>query len=155
MIPSEIKDGVMKAITDKELVANAAKSTLEFVKKTLPDVMKGKGAVWIGKASEAIGKYAGPVINVLSAGYDIYKANKEYQEAVERENNRAHAIQSCITEIASALSHNLELEFQKVVQQAFNPLLKTYMEIANAVSYKNSNLSSIKRELIKISDEIK
>ena len=155
LIPSEIKDGVMKVITDKELVANAAKSTLEFVKKTLPDVMKGKGPVWIGKASEAIGKYAGSVINVLSAGYDIYNANKEYQEAVERENNRIHAIQSCITEISSTLSHHLELEFQKVIQQTFNPLLKTYIEIANAVSYKNSNLSSIKREIIKISDEIK
>ena len=145
----------MKVITDKELVANAAKSTLEFVKKTLPDVMKGKGAVWIGKTSEAIGKYAGTVINILSAGYDIYNANKEYQEDVERENNRIHAIQSCITEISSTLSHHLELEFQKVIQQTFNPLLKTYIEIANAVSYKNSNLSSIKRELIKISDEIK
>ena len=155
LIPSEIKDGVMKVITDKELVANAAKSTLEFVKKTLPDVMKGKGPVWIGKASEAIGKYAGSVINVLSAGYDIYNVNKEYQEAVERENNRIHAIQSCITEISSTLSHHLELEFQKVIQQTFNPLLKTYIEIANAVSYKNSNLSSIKREIIKISDEIK
>ena len=155
LIPSEIKDGVMKVITDKELVANAAKSTLEFVKKTLPDVMKGKGAVWIGKTSEAIGKYAGTVINILSAGYDIYNANKEYQEDVERENNRIHAIQSCITEISSTLSHHLELEFQKVIQQTFNPLLKTYIEIANAVSYKNSNLSSIKRELIKISDEIK
>ena len=155
LIPSEIKDGVMKVITDKELVANAAKSTLEFVKKTLPDVMKGKGPVWIGKTSEAIGKYAGSVINVLSAGYDIYNANKEYQEAVERENNRIHAIQSCITEISSTLSHHLELEFQKVIQQTFNPLLKTYIEIANAVSYKNSNLSSIKREIIKISDEIK
>lgn len=33
LIPSEIKGGVMKAITDKELVANATKSTLEFVKK--------------------------------------------------------------------------------------------------------------------------
>ena len=155
LIPSEIKDGVMKAITDKELVANAAKSTLEFVKKTLPDVMKGKGTVWIGKASEAIGKYAGPVINVLSTGYDIYNANKEYQEAVERENNRAHAIQSCITEIASTLSHNLELEFQKVVQQAFNPLLKTYIEIVNALGSKNSNLGNIKKELIMMSNEIK
>ena len=155
LIPSEIKDGVMKVITDKELVANAAKSTLEFVKKTLPDVMKGKGAVWIGKTSEAIGKYAGPVINVLSAGYDIYKANKEYQEDVERENNRIHAIQSCITEISSTLSHHLELEFQKVIQQTFNPLLKTYIEIANALGSKNSNLGNIKKELIMMSNEIK
>jgi len=95
------------------------------------------------------------VINVLSTGYDIYNANKEYQEAVERENNRAHAIQSCITEIASTLSHNLELEFQKVVQQAFNPLLKTYIEIVNALGSKNSNLGNIKKELIMMSNEIK
>ena len=154
LIPSEIKDGVMKAITDKELVTNVAKSTLEFVKKKLPDLMVGKGPVWIGKAAEAVGKYAGPVINVLSAGYDIYKANKEYQEAVEQANNRSHAIQSCITEIASTLSHHLELEFKKVVQQAFNPLIKTYQEVANSLSSKNSNLTDIKNELIKISDKI-
>ena len=85
LIPSEIKDGVMKVITDKELVKNATKGALEFTKKVLPDLMKRKGPVWIGKAAEAVGKYVGPVINVLSAGYDIYKANKEYQEAVERE----------------------------------------------------------------------
>ena len=155
LIPSEIKDGVMKVITDKELVKNATKGALEFTKKVLPELMKRKGPVWIGKAAEAVGKYVGPVINVLSAGYDIYKANKEHQEAVERENNRAHAIQSCITEISSTLSHHLELEFQKVIQQTFNPLLKTYIEIANALGSKNSNLGNIKKELIMMSNEIK
>ena len=154
LIPNEIKDGVMKTITDKELVTNATKSTLEFVKKKLPDLMKGKGPVWIGKASEAVGKYAGPAITALSTVRDIYKANKGYQKAVEQANNRAHAIQSCITQISSTVSHHLELEFQKVVQQAFNPLIKTYQEVANSLSSKNSNLTDIKKELIKISEKI-
>jgi len=155
LILNEIKDGVMKAITDKELVANATKSTLEFVKKKIPDLMKGKGPVWMSKAAESVGKWAGPAITALSTVRDMYKANKEYREAVEQANNRAHAIQSCITEISSKVSHYLELEFQKVVQQAFNPLIKTYQEIANSLSTKNSNLTGIKNELIKISNEIK
>ena len=155
LILNEIKDGVMKAITDKELVANATKSTLEFVKKKIPDLMKGKGPVWMSKAAESVGKWAGPAITALSTVRDMYKANKEYREAVEQANNKAHAIQSCITEISSKVSHYLELEFQKVVQQALNPLIKTYQEIANSLSTKNSNLTGIKNELIKISNEIK
>ena len=155
LIPSEIKDSAIKAITDKELVTNITKKTLEYIKEILPTLMKGKGKVWIDNASRFAGKWAGPAINVGFALYDIYSANKEHQEMVENERRRVHAMQSCVTEIASTLSHHLELEFQKVVQQAFNPLIKTYQEVVNAISFKNSNLSDIKKELIKISNEIK
>lgn len=155
LIPDDIKDGVMKVLSDKEIVEKTTKTALEYVKKKLPEIMVGKGEVWIGKTAEAVGKYVGHAISVITAGYSIYKANKEHEEMIRREQDRVHAIQNSAVQISNSIQIHLENEFEKITRNMFNPLLKTYQAVANSLNSTNSNLIKIKSELISISNEIR
>lgn len=154
LIPDELKNSAMQLVKDKELVSAGTKKFLESIKKYLPQVMKGKGKVWIEKTSQTLGKYAGSALAVITAGKEIYDAHKEQEEMIRKEKERIAIINNTASNIADDLEVNFQKEFGKITNEIFNPLLNTYSAIFRELSSKNDDLEHIKKQISKISEKI-
>ncbi|MBP5779190.1 MAG: hypothetical protein J6W17_04495, partial [Campylobacter sp.] len=141
-------------VNDKELVSSVTKTTLEYIKKHLSVIMKGKGKVWIETTSKTLGKYLGPVISVAMTLKDTYNAYKEQEEMIRKEKERIASINNTASNIADDLEVNFKKEFDKITNEIFNPLLNTYNAIFKELSSKNDDLEQIQKQISKISAKI-
>lgn len=154
LIPDEVKNGALKIVNDKELIAQTTKVTLEFIKQKLPSLMVGKGKVWIENMSTVAGKYAGSIVAVIASGYEIYTAMQEHDKQVQMQKHRAYTIQNSANQISSDFEMNLNKQFENLVSDMLNPLIEMYQNLLNNLSKNNDKFISIKQELSFILEKI-
>jgi len=149
-IPDEIKDKLKGLIADKRVLEEASKQVLKLAKGYLPKLMKGKGPVWIGKAAGkvAIG------ISVAIEGYNIYNAQKEYNERSEKERERVIGIKNRAKSIADELEKSLYGSIDELIDEIFNDLISGFRDTSAQIGKDNSQLLNAKSHLISILNKL-
>lgn len=147
VIKEQILNQAKNMITNKEVVAKAAKQVLTTAKEYLPKViMKGKGPAWISKASGkiAIG------ISVAVDAYSMFSAYQEHNEMVEKQRQITLSAKNNAQSIADSIKTSLYSSIDEVIDEIFNDLIINFKENSSKLSDDNSNFVETKNNLISI-----
>ncbi|MCE5989548.1 50S ribosome-binding GTPase [Pseudomonas sp. LM20] len=106
----------------KEMTEQGVKAALELGKEFLPNLFKGIGPKTMGRWASTAGRWAGPLMQVGVALYDIYRAVSTENAEKAAQERRTKAIDDC----ASTFVHDLRQAYQQqiylVVEQVFVPM---------------------------------
>lgn len=147
IIPDEIKDKLKEVISDKKTLEEASKQVLTLAKKYLPkDMMKGKGPKWIEKfaGKAAIG------ISVAIESYNIYSAQKEHNEMIEKERRRVIDAKNSAQSIAASLKTSLYNSVDEIIDEIFNDLIIGFRDNSLKINQDNLQLLETKNKFISI-----
>lgn len=126
--------GVNFIKNNPEMVNEGIRNALQYAKKIAPDLMKGRGPVWMGKAA---GK-AAPFVNLALIGYDMYSANKEQETQNSAVKNQVYQLETLIDDISSQFVSNTREQGRAIINEVFKPLLESLETEVNGLK-QNTN----------------
>lgn len=142
----DVKKGFEKAIKSKGSVKQGAETILNSTKKFLPKTMVGKGPVWIEKAA---GK-AAAALNVIIGVYDIYKANKKYNDEIAEKEQHVLAAKNKAKEYVESLRDMGYKSADDALDALFSELIEYYKGISKNLGSDESEFLKHKEILEKI-----
>jgi hypothetical protein len=106
----------------KDMTEQGVKAALELGKEFLPKLFKGIGPKTMGRWASTAGRWAGPLVQVSVALYDIYQAIRTENAEKEARARRTRAIDDSASAFVSDLRQAYQLQITLVVEQVFKPM---------------------------------
>lgn len=147
LISDDIKNKLKNVISDRRTLEEASKKILTLAKNHLPkNIMKGKGPVWMGKAAgkAAIG------ISVAIEAYNVYSAQKEHNEMIEKQRQMLMSARNNAQTISNSVKTSLYSMTDEIIDEIFNDLIISYRENSLKININNSEFLDIKDKFITI-----
>lgn len=104
------------------LTESSVKAALELGKEFLPKLFKGIGPKTMGRWASTAGRWAGPLVQVGTALYEVYQAvsaDNAQKDALAR---RAQAIDDCAFRFIEELRDAYRAQVNEVVERVFEPV---------------------------------
>jgi GTP-binding protein EngB required for normal cell division len=146
----EMKNKASAILKNQNVAKEGVEAILNAAKKWLPDVMKGKGPVWMGKAA---GK-AAIALNVAMSAYETYSAYKEHEDAIQRQREHVLSTKTSAQSIANDIQTSLFASVDEIVTNIFNDLILNYRNASKKLSGNNESLVADKDGLLSIINKL-
>lgn len=119
-----IKDALKKVPMGnvKDMTEQGVKAALELGKEFLPKLFKGIGPKTMGRWASTAGRWAGPLVQVGVALYDIYQAIRVENAEKAAQARRTKAIDDSASSFVHDLRQAYQLQITLVVEQVFKPM---------------------------------
>jgi hypothetical protein len=119
-----IKDALKKVPMGnvKDMTEQGVKAALELGKEFLPKLFKGIGPKTMGRWASTAGRWAGPLVQVGVALYDIYQAVRTENAEKAEQVRRTKAIDDSASSFVQDLRHAYQAQIALVVEQVFKPM---------------------------------
>lgn len=119
-----IKDALRKVPMGnvKDMTELGVKAALELGKEFLPKLFKGIGPKTMGRWASTAGRWAGPLVQVGVALYDIYQAIRVENAEKAAQARRTKAIDDSASSFVHDLRQAYQLQITLVVEQVFKPM---------------------------------
>lgn len=106
----------------KDMTEQGVKAALELGKEFLPKLFKGIGPKTMGRWASTAGRWAGPLVQVGAALYDIYQAVQTENAEKAAQARRTKAIDDSASSFVQDLRHAYQSQIALVVEQVFKPI---------------------------------
>ena len=119
-----IKDALKKVPMGnvKDMTEQGVKAALELGKEFLPKLFKGIGPKTMGRWASTAGRWAGPLVQVGVALYDIYQAIRTENAEKAAQARRTKAIDDSASSFVHDLRQAYQFQITLVVEQVFKPM---------------------------------
>lgn len=130
-----IKDALKKIPMGnvKDMTEQGVKAALELGKEFLPKLFKGIGPKTMGRWASTAGRWAGPLVQVGVAVYDIYQAIRTENAEKAAQARRIKAIDDSASSFVYDLRQAYQQQISQVVEQVFKPIDEWIREQAQAL----------------------
>ncbi|OAI21025.1 hypothetical protein A1507_22225 [Methylomonas koyamae] len=106
-----------------EHVETASLFTLEYGKKFFPELFKGIGTKTMEKWASVAGKYAGPIMSIVTALYSLWQASKSEEEERRAFERQVAAIMTEVNGFLDEACANYLLQVKSTLNELFSPIL--------------------------------
>lgn len=117
----------------KDMTEQGVKTALELGKEFLPKLFKGIGPKTMGRWASTAGRWAGPLVQVGVAVYDIYQAIRTENAEKAAQARRIKAIDDSASSFIHDLRQAYQLQINLVVEQVFKPIDEWMVEQGQAL----------------------
>jgi hypothetical protein len=106
----------------KDMTEQGVKAALELGKEFLPKLFKGIGPKTMGRWASSAGRWAGPLVQVGTALFDIYQAIRTETAEKDARARRTRAIEDSASSFVQDLRQAYQAQIALVVEQVFKPM---------------------------------
>ncbi len=117
----QLMRGGLQSVTP-EALEQATEAILWQIKEWFPELLRGKGKVTLARWAGQVGRYAGPLVQVATAAWDIWQAQREEERAREAFLQRQAALRDAIHQAVQELGEKAAQQAEAFLNQAFQAL---------------------------------